>query len=157
STRNSPSPTARVSRLTASTLPKRLLMPERTTSAMKLSFMEGGAHRASRRLVEEGELLGPESEPDPFAAVDAHSGREARPQGAGGGGEGDDLGRAEIFGTEDLAAHDPLLAEAHILRPDSQHQFAILQILVDLWHRHAPGAETHEGAAAPEIAAEIEE
>src|SRR5262245_54457036 len=137
STRNSPSPTARVSRLTASTLPKRLLMPERMTSAMKLSFMEGGAHRTPRRLVEEGELLGPEPEADPLAAVDVYVGGEPGTQGAVRGGEGDDLGRAEILGAEDLAAHRPLLAETHILRPDPKHQFAILEILVDLRHCHA--------------------
>src|SRR5690242_5192788 len=141
-TRNSPSPTARVSRLTASTLPKRLLMPERMTSAMKLSFVERRAHRASRRLVEEGELLGPESEADPLATIDAHIGGEPGPQGAVRGGEGNDLGRAEIFGAEDLAAHGPLITEAHILRAHAQHQFAILHILVDLGHGHTAGAQT---------------
>src|SRR5437879_6014022 len=94
STRNSPSPTASVSRLTASTLPKPLLMPERMTSAMELSIEERGAHRAARRLVEEGELLGAKPEADPLAAVEADIGGEPGAQGAVGGGEGDDLGRA---------------------------------------------------------------
>ena len=62
-------------------------------------------------------------------------GREARAQGAVGGGQGDDLGRAQIFGAEDLAADRPFIAEAHILRPDAQDQLAVLQILMDLGHR----------------------
>src|SRR6516164_9436827 len=86
STRNSPSPTASESRLTASSLPKRLLTPERMTSAMELSVVQRGAHRPPCGLVEEGDLLGAEAQAHALAPAEPHIGGKPRPQGAVGGG-----------------------------------------------------------------------
>src|SRR4051794_21003541 len=102
---NSPSPTVSDRSLTASVLLNALETALISTSAMRASFMQRGADRPARRLVEDRQRIGPEVEPDILPGPERHAGRRPGLERPIARRHGHDLRRAEILASIDLAPY----------------------------------------------------
>src|SRR5579871_4957834 len=128
STMNSPSAMWSESSATAWRSPKRLAIPESTTSAMQRPLHQRRAQRSAARAVEQREPFGAEGEAYLLPAPDWSLGRHPGAQAAMGGRKGNDLGRAQIFGAQHFAPHGTSIGEAHVFWPNAQDQVAFRHV-----------------------------
>src|SRR5580765_4867682 len=126
---NSPSLTVRDRSLTARVLPNVLETALISTSAMRASFIQRGADRPARLLVEYRQRVGTKVEPDILSDPKGHAGRRAGLECAIARRHGHDLCRAEIFRPIDLTPHHAAIGETHMLGPDPEDEIALRQCL----------------------------
>src|SRR5258705_713769 len=127
---NSPSPTVRDRSLTACVLPNVLETAPIATSAMRTSFVQRGADRPARLLVEDRQRIGAKVESDVLSDPKGHAGGRAGLECAIARRHGHDLCRAEIFRPIDPAPHHAPIGETHILGPDPKDEIALRQCFV---------------------------
>src|SRR3954469_17369656 len=112
---NSPSPTSSDRSDTAVALPKRLVTPMSWTSATWRPLVKRRAQRPAARLVEHRQPLGAEGQADRLAELYLPVGRQPVLDLPDRRVDRHDLGRAEIFGAEHLAAQAAIRGEADML------------------------------------------
>src|SRR6516162_6247707 len=136
STTNSPSFTVNDSSRTASTVPKRLLMLCRLTSAMAGAPKIRGADRRAACGVKQRQPLGTEVETDGLPDPDMKTRRQPRRDAAVRRVYGDDLGGAEIFRAEHAPLDSRRVGKADVLRSHAKHQRTVGARLANFRNSH---------------------
>src|SRR6266702_769406 len=154
---NSPSATVSDRSLTACVFLNALETALISTSAMRASFMQSGADRPARRLVEDRQRIWPEIEPDILSGPKRHAGGRPGLERAIARRHRHDLRRAEILGPIDLAPHHAAIGEAHMLGPNPEHEIALREFLARSGNGNFALAEPDRLRASLEAGAERQE
>src|SRR5579859_5387103 len=156
-TRNSPSFTASESSRTASTVPNRLLMLRRMTSAMASAPLVCSPYREAATGVEQRQPLGVKFEAYGLADPHGHGGGQPGREPPMRGIDRDNLGRAEILRAEHLAANRRRVGKTNVLRTNPQDNRRTRAILPNLRDVDADAGKTDHPIARSQAGLEAQE